>query len=53
MDWSISGKNRICGVHFRDYRADTDISAYNNAERLVSFDLPGKRSLEEVDGNGH
>lgn len=36
-DGFVSGKNLMCGVHFWDYRIDTGISEYNNAERLAKF----------------
>ncbi|NND83591.1 MAG: Rieske 2Fe-2S domain-containing protein [Acidimicrobiia bacterium] len=36
-DGSIRGDDLICGVHGWDYRFDTGISAYNNAERLEKF----------------
>ena len=36
-DGAIEGDNIICGVHGWDYRYDTGISEYNNAERLHKF----------------
>jgi len=36
-DGHIDGKNLICGVHGWDYRLDTGISEYNNAEALQKF----------------
>ena len=36
-DGHVSGDNLICGVHGWDYRVDTGISEYNNAERLDQF----------------
>jgi len=36
-DGYIDGNNLICGVHFWDYRYDTGISEYNNAEALARF----------------
>ncbi|MEO1011701.1 MAG: glutamate synthase-related protein [Bacteroidota bacterium] len=36
-DGYIEGPNLICGVHGWDYRYDTGISEYNNAERLHKF----------------
>ncbi len=36
-DGYIDGHNLICGVHGWDYRYDTGISAYNNAEALHKF----------------
>ncbi len=36
-DGYIEGPNLICGVHGWDYRFDTGVSEYNNAEALHSF----------------
>jgi len=36
-DGHIDGHNLICGVHGWDYRYDTGVSEYNNAERLEKF----------------
>lgn len=36
-DGSIQGPNLICGVHGWDYRYDSGISEYNNAEALHKF----------------
>lgn len=36
-DGHISGDDLICGVHGWDYRIQSGISAYNNAERLPVF----------------
>ena len=36
-DASIDGDNLICGVHGWDYRYDTGVSSYNNAEVLHKF----------------
>ena len=36
-DGHIDGANLICGVHGWDYRYDTGVSEYNNAERLKKF----------------
>ena len=36
-DGVISGDDLICGVHNWDYRYDTGISSYNNAEQLHKF----------------
>ncbi|MCC5024046.1 MAG: Rieske (2Fe-2S) protein [Candidatus Synoicihabitans palmerolidicus] len=36
-DGHVSRKNLICGVHHWDFRVDTGISEYNNAERLDKF----------------
>lgn len=36
-DGHVDGENLICGVHGWDYRIDTGVSAYNNAEVLPRF----------------
>ena len=36
-DGRVDGENLICGVHGWDYRYDSGISEYNNAERLQKF----------------
>ncbi len=36
-DGSVRGDNIICGLHNWDYRLDTGISEYNNAEVLPTF----------------
>ncbi len=36
-DGSVQGDNLICGLHDWDYRIDTGISEYNNAEVLPKF----------------
>jgi glutamate synthase domain-containing protein 2/nitrite reductase/ring-hydroxylating ferredoxin subunit len=36
-DGFVDGDNLICGVHNWDYRIDTGISEYNNAEALAKF----------------
>jgi glutamate synthase domain-containing protein 2/nitrite reductase/ring-hydroxylating ferredoxin subunit len=36
-DGHIDGQNLICGVHNWDYRYDTGVSEYNNAEVLPKF----------------
>ena len=36
-DGYVRGDNLICGVHGWDYRVDTGISEYNNAETLPKF----------------
>lgn len=36
-DGHVDGENLICGVHGWDYRIDTGVSAYNNAEVLPKF----------------
>jgi methylamine---glutamate N-methyltransferase subunit C len=36
-DGRVSGDNLLCGLHGWDYRIDTGVSAYNNAESLTRF----------------
>ena len=36
-DGSVVGDNLICGLHGWDYRIDTGVSEYNNAEVLNKF----------------
>jgi glutamate synthase domain-containing protein 2 len=36
-DGFVSGHNLICGVHYWDYRYDTGVSEYSNAEALQRF----------------
>jgi nitrite reductase/ring-hydroxylating ferredoxin subunit len=36
-DGTIAGDNLLCGLHGWDYRIDTGVSAYNNAEALERF----------------
>ncbi|WP_338867819.1 glutamate synthase-related protein [Spirosoma sp. SC4-14] len=36
-DGTVEGNNLICGLHRWDYRIDTGISEYNNAEALHKF----------------
>jgi len=36
-DGRIEGDNLVCGVHGWDYRIDTGVSEYNNAEQLQKF----------------
>jgi len=37
-DGRVDGDNLICGVHDWDYRLDSGVSEYNNAEALPKFD---------------
>ena len=37
-DGTISGDDLLCGLHGWDYRIDTGVSAYNNAEVLAKFE---------------
>lgn len=45
-DGFVQGHNLICGLHGWDYRLDTGISEYNNAEKLHKFNA----WVEDVDG---
>ncbi len=36
-DGTCEGDNLLCGLHGWDYRIDTGVSAYNNAEALTKF----------------
>ena len=36
-DGYVEGNNLVCGLHFWDYRLDTGVSEYNNAEALPKF----------------
>ena len=36
-DATVQGDNLVCGVHLWDYRVDTGVSEYNNAEALHKF----------------
>ena len=47
-DGYIDGNNLICGVHFWDYRYDTGISEYNNAEALARFSVWIDKSANAV-----
>ncbi|MEO1434256.1 MAG: Rieske (2Fe-2S) protein, partial [Bacteroidota bacterium] len=51
-DGHIDGHNLICGVHNWDYRVDTGVSEYNNAEVLHKFPEAienGKVYIDRVD----
>ncbi len=50
-DGHVAGQDLICGVHGWDYRFDTGISAYNNAEQLPKFTawLEGDDLLIDLD----
>ena len=37
-DGHVDGDNLICGLHGWDYRIDTGVSEYNNAEVLHKFE---------------
>jgi glutamate synthase domain-containing protein 2 len=47
-DGYIEGHNLICGVHQWDYRYDTGVSEYNNAERLEKFTAAIDRDNDAV-----
>ena len=47
-DGHIDGQNLICGVHGWDYRYDTGVSEYNNAERLEKFSAVIDRDADAV-----
>jgi len=50
-DGSVRGDNIICGLHNWDYRLDTGISEYNNAEVLPTFEafVEGGEVLVDAD----
>ena len=48
-DGHIEGENLICGLHNWDYRYDTGVSAYNNAEALRKFASRVKSGRVQVD----
>ena len=50
-DGAIVGDNLICGLHDWDYRIDTGISEYNNAEVLPKFTawIDGGKVLVDAD----
>ena len=51
-DGHIEGQNIICGLHGWDFRYDTGISEYNNAERLHKFNAwveDGKVWVDETE----
>ena len=59
-DGHIDGENIICGLHGWDYRLDTGVSEYNNAEVLPKFKAwvedgevyaPRMITTEDADGN--
>ena len=53
-DGHIDGPNLICGVHGWDYRYDTGVSEYNNAEALHRFsaEIDVDDDAVWVDGRG-
>lgn len=48
-DGHVDGENLICGLHDWDYRLDTGVSEYNNAEALQKFSAKIKRGAVCVD----
>ncbi|MGB0929623.1 MAG: glutamate synthase-related protein [Chitinophagales bacterium] len=48
-DGYVEGHNLICGVHNWDYRMDTGVSEYNNAEALHKFKAVVKDSNLYID----
>lgn len=48
-DGHIDGDNLICGVHGWDYRIDTGVSEYNNAEVLHKFSNSIENGIVYVD----
>ena len=50
-DGFVDGDNLICGLHNWDYRIDTGISEYNNAEALPKFAswIDGGKLLVDAD----
>ena len=49
-DAEVVGDNLICGVHGWDYRVDTGVSEYNNAEALKKFSAWVEDDVVWVDG---
>ena len=47
-DGYIDGENLLCGVHDWDYRYDTGVSEYENAERLEKFNAVVDRDRDAV-----
>lgn len=48
-DGHVDKQNLICGVHNWDYRLDTGVSEYNNAERLHKFSATVENGTVYVD----
>lgn len=50
-DGFVRGNNLMCGVHYWDYRLDSGVSEYNNAEALPKFQswVEGGAVLVDVD----
>ena len=47
-DGHVAGQSLICGVHNWDYRLDSGVSEYNNAEALPRFGAWIDRDLDQV-----
>ncbi len=47
-DGHVDGANLICGLHHWDYRLDTGVSEYDNAEALERFEAEIDREADEV-----
>ncbi|MGC6482564.1 MAG: glutamate synthase-related protein [Synechococcus sp.] len=50
-DGHVDGDNLICGVHHWDYRVDTGVSEYNNAEALKKFTVFVEEGEVRVDAD--
>ncbi|MCP5118387.1 MAG: Rieske (2Fe-2S) protein, partial [bacterium] len=48
-DGRAAGDNLICGVHGWDYRVDTGVSEYNNAEALHKFQASVDLDVDAVE----
>lgn len=48
-DGYVAGDNLMCGLHHWDYRLDTGVSEYNNAESLYKFTTEIKDDIVYVD----
>lgn len=48
-DGHVDGENLICGLHDWDYRLDTGVSEYNNAEALQNFSAKIEKGAVYVD----
>lgn len=48
-DGHVDGDNLICGLHNWDYRLDTGVSEYNNAEALQKFSAKIEKGAVYVD----
>ncbi|MEL6361274.1 MAG: glutamate synthase-related protein [Pseudomonadota bacterium] len=50
-DGRVEGDNLICGLHNWDYRVDTGVSEYNNAEALEKFESQVKGGKVQVNAD--